>query len=478
MSPRKRRTVQSAEDARAALRRRIIANRAVAGGVLLLALLATFFWFRSTAKREHALRMTAGDPLSHRHQLAKILCEEAEEHGLQIELVPTSGSQAALELIASGDLDMALVLGDMDVPDEMIREVAVLYSEPLHLFVKADLVDGGLEGLRGKRLSLGANGATSQKLARQLLKFVGLEAGTDFQEDDLTYSQMATLPADQLPDGIFAITALPWVEVGEHLVQKKGYRLMEIPFADAIALRDPSLHDMIIPAYSYGVTPPVPPRPLHTLGHPLLMVANRDTPEAAVESLMRVVFEGDFGRRAKLPGLDPTGIDRARDFPLHAGALKYLHRNRPLITSELINRIENMRSFLVSAVLAMFLFWRWQKRRQMIGFEEYIDAVSEIEIEALNLDRNNQLDPAVLRSMRNRLVVIKSEALERHAEGRLNGEEQMSGFLTHVSDVRGYLESLSASAPHAPAAEHASNGSTSTDAATPEHSSTTTENLL
>src|SRR5262249_36012105 len=160
-----------------------------------------------------------------------------------------------------------------------------------------ELAGGDLSGLRGKRLCLGAAGTTAQKLARRLLSFIGLESGKDYVEDNLTYAQMLSQPVDALPDGIFAITALPWTEVGEPLVQQKGYRLMELPFADALALRDPSLRDTVIPAFSYSVTPPVPSRPLHTLPHPLMIVASRDTPEAAVEQLMRVIFEGDFGRR-------------------------------------------------------------------------------------------------------------------------------------------------------------------------------------
>jgi len=479
MPARTRRTAPTAEETRAALRGRILANRVVAFGVIALFMLAGFFWFRSAVSGSQSLRMTAGSTLSYRHRMAQILCDEAADQGLQIDLIESAGSLTALEDIASGKLDLALVLGDLDFPVDMIREVAVLCNEPLHLFVRPELADGGLVGLRGKRICLGADGTTSQKLARQLLEFVGMKSGEDYVEDNLTYEQMLQLPPDKLPEGIFAMTALPWVEVGEPLVQEKGYLMLELPFADAMGLRDPSLHDIIIPAFSYSVSPPVPPRPLHTLGHPLLIVASRDTPEAAIEQLMRVVFDGDFGRRARLSSLDPTAIDKARDFPLHPGALKYLHRNRPFITTDLIDRIENMRSFLVSAVLAVFLFWRWQKRRQLIGFEEYFDEVSEIELDAMVMDKTHSVDPDVIRSLRIRLSSIKGQALERHAEGSLNGEEEMSGFLTHVADVRSYLESLLAAAPPTPVAVHApqnaaSNGSTSTDSAPkpPTHSTT------
>jgi hypothetical protein len=37
---------------------------------------------------------------------------------------------------------------------------------------------------------------------------------------------------------------------------------------------------------------------------------------------------------------------------------------------------------------------------------------------------------------------LKAEALERFADGVLEGEELMSGFLAHVSDTRDYLSRL------------------------------------
>ena len=41
-----------------------------------------------------------------------------------------------------------------------------------------------------------------------------------------------------------------------------------------------------------------------------------------------------------------------------------------------------------------------------------------------------------------RLVLLKNEALSRFAEGKLEGEALMSGFVTHVNDARDYLTRL------------------------------------
>lgn len=427
--------------ARDALAGRVRRNRAVAVVAVLCLLATSFFWYASNRPRRYALSLTAGDMLTHRHELATVLCDEAAQLGLDITLRSTSGSQEALSLVSSGTLDVALVQGDLDVDDQQLVQVAVLHSEALHLFVKPDLFEGGISALRGKRLNLSTQGSGTRKVASETLQFIGLRPGVDYRDEERSYAELAALPLPELPDGIFAVSALPW-KLGADLIHHHGFRLMELPFGEAMSLRDAALHDMLIPAYSYSVVPPVPDRPLHTVATRLLVVGNRQTPDAAVRRLLEVLFESDFTRRANLPRLTPGDVESIREFPLHAGTVQYLHRNEPLVTGEIIESAENLRSFLVSAAVACFLIWRWQVRRRMIGFETYIDGVTEIEVEALDLERAGTIDTARLLKLRRRLTELKSEALEKQAEGVLKGEEQMISFLTHVSDVRSYLESL------------------------------------
>ena len=427
--------------ARNALAARVRSNRVVALVAIMCLLITGFLWFTGRRPQRYSLSLTAGDPLTYRHELAQVLADEAARHGVDITLRPTSGSKEALAQVTEGKLDVALVQGDLDVVDPELAQIAVLHSEVLHLFVKPGLVNGGLEALRGKRLNLSTRGSGTRKVATETLLFIGLRAGVDFQDEERSYAELMKLPPNELPDGIFAVSALPWT-LGAELIRHHGYRLMELPFGEALSLRDSALHDMQIPPYSYSVVPPVPERPVHTVGMRLLVVGNRRIPEAAVRQLLEVVFESDFSRRANLPPLSAAATDTAREFPLHPGTVQYLHRNEPLVTGEVLESAENLRSFLVSAAVAGFLLWRWQVRRRMIGFETYIDGVTEIEVEALEMERAGRLDSAHLLPLRRRLTELKSEALEKHAEGVLKGEEQMISFLTHVSDVRSYLESL------------------------------------
>jgi TRAP-type uncharacterized transport system substrate-binding protein len=115
--------------------------------LLLLALTLGVLGYRMRPQK-FALSMTAGDALGHRHELAVLLHEEAEKHGLRLNVRPTTGSLKAVELVAAGELDTALVQGGLDLRKERVCEVAVLLSEPLHLFVKSELIAQGLPGLK------------------------------------------------------------------------------------------------------------------------------------------------------------------------------------------------------------------------------------------------------------------------------------------------------------------------------------------
>jgi TRAP transporter TAXI family solute receptor len=426
--------------ARLALARRVRRNRLVALVAVGVALVAAWSWLQSPGFRRHTLRMSAGDALSRRHELATVLAGEAARRQLQIELVPSSGSREVLRQVADRQLDAALVQGDLDLDYEPLRQVAVLLSEPLHLFVKPEILEAGPAALRGKRVNLSTPGSGTQKMARQTLAFIGLDSG-DYLEEHRPYAQLLDIPDQELPDAIFAVSPLPW-SLGAPLVKQRGYRLMPLPFGEAMALRDGALHDMLVPAFSYSVTPPVPAEPMHTVATRLLVVAHKDTPDEAVLKLLEAIFETDFARLADLPPLEPKQLGEMREYPLHSASEIYMHRNEPLVTGEIIESLENARSFLVSAGIAAFLIWRWYARRRMIGFEKYLDAISELEDEAVQLDQSGQLSFAELRRLRQRLTEIKGEALEKYAEGRLSGEEQLSSFLTHVGDVRNCLESL------------------------------------
>jgi TRAP transporter TAXI family solute receptor len=406
--------------------------------IALALALSTFFLIRGRSQASYRLRVTAGDALGHRHALATILAIEAGQRHLTLELIPTSGSSEALAQVADGRLDVALVQGGLQLHDE-IRQVAVLIPEPLHILVRPNLFEPGVAGLRGKRLNLGKAGSGTRRLALETLVRAGLQQ-EDFIDTDHSYTEFRDMSPDLLPDALFHVSSLP-DPVAEWMIGERGYKLLPVPFAEAMAIRNRSLQEFVIPAYTYGVDPPIPAQPVPTVAPWMSIVARRDVPDRAIIRLLESVFDGDFSLHAQLQGLVVEQVVRRREFTLHPGTTTYLNRNQPVITGDFIEGVENLRSFIVSGLVALFLAWRWYRNRASVSFERYFDQVTRIEQDILESGAANELNADNSRQIEQRLSRIKGEALEQFSSGRLKGDELLSSFLMHVSDVRNCLRS-------------------------------------
>lgn len=120
---------------------------ALFAGLALIA--AVFFLLKGARPPTYNLRMSAGDALGRRHQLATILSSEGRARGLKIRVLPTGGSADTVRQVADGRLDFALIQGGQGKV-EGVMLVAALSPEPLHLnkpLVTPDAVED-LENLR------------------------------------------------------------------------------------------------------------------------------------------------------------------------------------------------------------------------------------------------------------------------------------------------------------------------------------------
>jgi TRAP-type uncharacterized transport system substrate-binding protein len=422
------------------------------GFVVLAAFVVAIGWYGwSRRERSYTLRFSAGSSLSRRAELASRLGKFAAEKRVTLAATSLSGSDAVLDEIAAGRLDAGLVQGGLPRDGTSVRQVAILGNEVLHVFVAPTVPRDATSGRgvfacpAGLRVNIGPQGSGTHVLADEVLDFMECDGQPPATRTEHTYEELLALPVDERPDVVFGVASLPW-DFGRRVVEEWKYVLAEIPFGEAMSLRDPGLQSTTIPDYVYGVNPPVPPAPLPAIGTRLYLVAHERVPEEAVTRLMEVIHETDLGRASGLGELRLEDVPRYRQYPLHAGTIRYLHRNDPLLDGGIIESVENLRSFLVSLAIAGVLLWRWRVRSRLAGFEAYLDRASEIENEALELERTDAVDVLKLQEFRRRLTALKGEALDKHAEGKLTGEEHLLSFLAHVNDVRCYLESLFAHA--------------------------------
>ena len=257
---------------------------------------AVVYYFQAPGHGRYRLRMTAGNAKGTRHQLALRLGTEAARRNLALEVVPSAGSEDALDRVNRRELDLALVQGGLAVegrPD--VRQVATLHIEPMHVLVKKELVDdvsASLTALRGRTVDLEEVGSGSHSLAVAILNFIGLQprdvdpAGGYVPVSLARQALHAERDTARLPDAVFLVSSLP-APTAKYLVTRHGYRPVPLPFAEAFALESLAkpagdeqsgaasgrvqtarIHATTIPPFVCSAEPPVPARPLPHPGHP------------------------------------------------------------------------------------------------------------------------------------------------------------------------------------------------------------------
>ena len=361
---------------------------------------------------DYSLRITGGRLPGPRQRLAQILAEGSESHGLHLSVESCPGSVEALDRVNIRGVDVALVQGGLDSRQwTEVRLVAALHVEPLQLVVKRGIyaaVSKNLSALRGRLINVGEPGSGSSALSRSVLGFVGLR-DDDYRAGTLTHEAILGIDSEEnLPDAVLTVGSLP-TPVVKQLVTRWGYLLIPLPFAEAFALEDlfggdasrgkpasgrqvvvdkVQIHPTIVPAFTYGVEPPMPEVALSTIGARVLVVAHRKTSTEAVRRLLEVIFLGDFSQVAR-PPLDPSLLEIPPEYPFHAGSIEFQHRNKPMIYGDLLELLDKVSSLGSISLGGLFLLWQWAKRRYQrrreLGFESYLWKVSAIERQALEL---------------------------------------------------------------------------------------------
>jgi TRAP-type uncharacterized transport system substrate-binding protein len=451
-------------------------------GVAALAV-AAYVSFSSPRTRVYRLTMTAGNTAGTRHHLAEMLRVEAAARGISLDLRGTVGSEDALDQVNSGQLDCAFVQGGLSLGDRPnVRQVAMMHVEPLHLLVKKDLADKVTErlaALEGKTVSIGEVGSGTHTLAVAVLTFAGLRPRTGsgsggYIPRPLSRARLDA-PASDLPDAIFLLSSLPSQPV-KHLVTQRGYRLVPLPFGEAFALEalahDEALaqtghtidkgrtYPVLIPAFTYGVEPPVPPEALPTLGNRLLLVAHKNVDQKAVGQLIAALYGSELARIIR-PPVDAKLMDLPPEMPWHDGAERYRQRNRPLVSGDVMNLAQKGSAILAAALSGVVVLAGWllgrRKAQKALEFRKMLNEVTRLDEEAMSREEKGNVTVDELLALRSQLMQLRAAALDRYTEGELDDNDLMSCFLAQVNSSRDNLTRLiiqhrrdaSAGQPHA-----------------------------
>lgn len=425
---------------------------------------------QDTTPHHRRITLSAGPFGTTRALVARALVHALDARGIPTRLVELPETAAELAQIDAGAVDFALVSeAYRGGPLANVREVTPLYLEALHLLVKSEIaaaMQQSYGALEGRVVDLGPPGSTTAGMATAVLAFAGLKAGGEraYVPRNLEIADLERLlvAGDRatLPDAVLELATLP-SEIAMQLVRGFDYRLVPLPFAEALRLdavlqadglddaaptiERQHLTDAVIPAFTYRRDPAVPADALRTIGARLVLVANAAVPPETVEAVLETLFSAQVSRLAH-PPLEPKLLDLPAHLTRHPGTLDYERRDKPFVTENMVDTLSSSASIVGAVAGGLLFLWQWWRQRRQAARDErfagYLRRMADVErrMTALELAATLDLEPLV--DLQREVLTLKGDVLERFAADELGDRAALGDLLVPLNATRDHIGDL------------------------------------
>lgn len=350
-------------------------------------------WYAGQSQ-EYRLAIAAGHRSGQAFQIMSAIQTVAQRHHpeIQIELFETRGSLQNARLLENGSVDLATSQADL-VVGRRAQLVAELYSDAFQLVVRSDSGIRDINDLAGKRVALPSEQTSEYNAFLFLAQHYQLDrSGIELFPGTQATTDWLLINGDV--DALFRVRA-PGDRSVLNLIEKADVRIIPIPQAAALRLKQPSLEAGVVPKGSYNGRPAVPETDLQTISVRQLLLAASDTPADVVSKLTAILFE----RRRELVDLLPlSGAISAPDrssgtiLPVHAGAQSYYDRDEPSFLQENAEPITLLVSVL-AILTSMFLHLGGRRRKRVLdGYNRELLALAQTARQARSFDQLDECD--------------------------------------------------------------------------------------
>lgn len=336
--------------------------------LLALALLVAAYIFLNPNPPKRVVLAT-GPEQSDYAEFGERYREELKRFGIEVVLMPSSGSSANRRLLLDPKqkVDLAFITGgsgeriaadDRKAQDIDLVSLGSLFYEPVWLFYREEAASRlpgktltRLNQLKGWRVNLGARGSGAPNLMRRLL------AATDTEREELTVVRLEQTPAvvEFLEGRLDAIVmvAAPESQMVQMLLRTPKVRLFEFEQGEAYARRFGFLNTVTLPQGIAELAKEIPPRDVELVASTAMLVARDDTHPAIIQLFVQAAHKihsgpGWFARAGQFP----SGKDT--ELPLDGEAERYYKKGPPLLQAYmpfwLANLIDRMWVALISII--------------------------------------------------------------------------------------------------------------------------------
>lgn len=246
----------------------------------------------------------------------------------------TPGSVYNVEALLSGEIEFALVQSDVQYlavkgdrrwrghPAKKLRAVMSLYPELLTIVARADAGISDIEGLKGKRVNIGAPGSGTRATWDEVEHALGLTRRDLSEATELTSEAAADRLCSGELDASVLIVGHPSKMVASEL---SACHLTLVPASgqkiDKLIADKPYYIASSIPASMYGLASDTA-----TFGSKATLLTSADVPDEVVYEFTKAVIQNLDRLKAQQPSLKEVRLgDMVRQSlsaPLHPGAEK------------------------------------------------------------------------------------------------------------------------------------------------------------
>jgi TRAP-type uncharacterized transport system substrate-binding protein len=127
----------------------------------------------------HRIVMATGPEGGSYYEVGKRYRAVLAREGVDVQLVPTPGSVENLAMLLDphAAVSVALVQGGTAGPEHVsgLESIGTVFYEPLWWFHRREVQGVGIDGLRGRKISIGPEGSGTPALALEIIKRAGIE---------------------------------------------------------------------------------------------------------------------------------------------------------------------------------------------------------------------------------------------------------------------------------------------------------------
>lgn len=177
-----------------------------------------------------------------------------------------------------------------DTGPQKVAQIARLYDSYVHIVARADTKISSLEQLKGKRVSVGSAGSSTEGIADRVLEAAGLDPKKDVTRENLGVSESVAGLKDGKIDAFFWIGGLPTAAVTD-LATTGNTNIVFLSADKALAKlqqKYPGLYTgLTLPKTTY----PGMATDVAGIGVANLLLVTADAPAPLVEGLLKATFD-------------------------------------------------------------------------------------------------------------------------------------------------------------------------------------------